>query len=168
MQTHNLLLERQTRLPLSHPNVVWWLQSLLNWDILRLVNYLSLCPSLLKSKFWIFMNYQIGLPCRVGLVVSVSTSHNVGHEFTSRPGHTNDHHKNGTNCLPAWHAMRLGRSLTVQPDYLKGRVVCGTVYGDMHLKDVLGLILRVGYCIPVPDFYLVLHGLCCRKSTIMN
>ena len=22
-----------------------------------------------------------------------------------RPGHTKDHHKNGTNCLPAWHAM---------------------------------------------------------------
>ena len=25
---------------------------------------------------------------------------------TSRPGHTKDHHKNGTNCLPAWNAMR--------------------------------------------------------------
>ena len=24
----------------------------------------------------------------------------------SRPSHTKDHHKNGTNCLPAWHAMR--------------------------------------------------------------
>ena len=32
-------------------------------------------------------------PCRVGLVVSMS-------------GHTKDHPKNGTNCLPAWHAMR--------------------------------------------------------------
>ena len=37
---------------------------------------------------------------------SVSASHTVGHEFTSRPGHTKDHHENGTNCLPAWHAMR--------------------------------------------------------------
>ena len=26
--------------------------------------------------------------------------------ITSFPGHTKDHHKNGTNCLPAWHAMR--------------------------------------------------------------
>ena len=26
----------------------------------------------------------------------------------------------------------------------------------------------VGYRIPVPDFYLVLHGLRCRKSTIMD
>ena len=40
-------------------------------------------------------------PCRDGLVVSVSASRTVGHEFASRPGHTKDHHKNGTNCLPA-------------------------------------------------------------------
>ena len=32
-------------------------------------------------------------PCPVGLVVSVSTSHTVGREFASRPGHTKDHHK---------------------------------------------------------------------------
>ena len=50
----------------------------------------------------------------------------------------------------------------------KGRVVCGTVYGEMHLKDLLGSFVRVGYRILVPDFYLVLHGLCCRKSTIMD
>ena len=60
------------------------------------------------------------------------------------------------------------QALTVQPDCLKGRVDCGTVYGDMHLKDLLGLIVRVGYHIPVPDFDLVLHGLRCRKSTIMD
>ena len=64
--------------------------------------------------------------------------------------------------------MRLVRILTVQPDCLKGWVVCGIVYGDMHLKDLLGSFLRVGYRIPVPDFYLVLHGLRCRKSTIMD
>ena len=39
------------------------------------------------------------LPCRVGLVVSVSASHTVGREFASRPGHTKDHDKNGTNWL---------------------------------------------------------------------
>ena len=43
-----------------------------------------------------------------------------------------------------------------------------TVYGEMHLKDLLGPFVRVGYRIPVPDFYLVLHGLRCRKSTIMD
>ena len=55
-------------------------------------------------------------------------------------------------------------SLTVQPDCLKGLVVCGTVYENMHFKILLGSIARVGYCIPVPDFYLVLH-VHCRKST---
>ena len=45
-------------------------------------------------------------PCRDGLVVSVSASQTVGLEFASRPGHTKIHHKNGTNCLPAWQAMR--------------------------------------------------------------
>ena len=30
--------------------------------------------------------------------------------------------------------MRKGRGLTVQPDCLKDCAVCGTVYGDMHLK----------------------------------
>ena len=114
---------------------------------------------------WEFPNLK---PCRVVLVVSVSASHTVCREFASWPGHTKDHHKNSTNCLPAWHAMRYGRSLTAQPDCLKGRVVCGTVCGEMHLKDLLGSIVRVVYRIPVPDFYLVLHGLRCRKSTIMD
>ena len=40
-------------------------------------------------------------PCRVGAVGSMSASRTVGREFASRPGHTKDHHKNGTNCLPA-------------------------------------------------------------------
>ena len=76
--------------------------------------------------------------------------------------------KNYTNCFPAKAHMHWGRSLTVQPDCLKGQVVCGTVYADMHLKDLLGSFVRVGYRIPVPDFYLVLHGLRCHKSAIMN
>ena len=37
-----------------------------------------------------------------------------------------------------------------------------------HAQDLLGSIARVGYCILVPDFYLVLHDLRCRKSTIMD
>ena len=39
-----------------------------------------------------------------GLVVGMSASHVVGHGFVPWLGHTEDHHKNGTNCLPAWHA----------------------------------------------------------------
>ena len=80
------------------------------------------------------VNHQKLLPCRAKLVVSVRASHTVGRRFASQPGHTKDHRENGTNCLPAWHAMRYGWSLAVQPDCLKGRIVCGTVYGDMHLK----------------------------------
>ena len=41
------------------------------------------------------------LPCWIGSVGSVSASRTVGREFASRPGHTKDHHKSGTNCLPA-------------------------------------------------------------------
>ena len=49
--------------------------------------------------------FTIWSPCRVCSVGSVSASRTVGREFASRPGHTKDHYKNGTNCLPAWHAM---------------------------------------------------------------
>ena len=37
------------------------------------------------------------------------------------------------------------------------------IHGDMHLKDLLGSIVRVWCHIPVPDFYL-----CCQESTIMD
>ena len=43
--------------------------------------------------------------------------------------------------------------------------------GSLHsstLKGLLGSIVGVGYRIPVPEFYLVLHGLCCRESTIVD
>ena len=40
------------------------------------------------------------------LVFSMSASHVVGCRYAPRPGHTKDHHKNGTNCLPSWHTMR--------------------------------------------------------------
>ena len=45
--------------------------------------------------------HSTGRGCDLFSVGSVSASHTVGREFTSRPGHTKDHHKNGTNCLPA-------------------------------------------------------------------
>ena len=118
---------------------------------------------------WLGQTRHIGLKTNTcGVRISDQLKRKAQVTPVSRPGHTKDHHKNGTNCLPAWHAMREGWSLAVQPDCLKGRVVCGTVYGDMHLKDLLGSIVRVGYCIPVLDFYLVLHDLRCRKSTIMD
>ena len=45
------------------------------------------------------------LPRQVGLVVSMSTSQAVSCGFTPLTGHTKDHHKNGTNFLPAWHTL---------------------------------------------------------------
>ena len=85
----------------------------------------------------------------------MSTFHTVGREFMSRPGHTKEHYKNGTNYLPAWHA---GMRVKVQPDCIKGRVVSGTVYGDIHYEDLLGSIPREGYLIPFLDFKWINHN----------
>ena len=74
----------------------------------------------------------------------VGMTYTVGCEFASRPGHTKDHHKNDTNYLPAWHLGISAARLFKRPGN-----VCGTVYGDMHLNDLLGLIARVGYLILV-------------------
>ena len=41
----------------------------------------------------------------------------------------------------------------------------GSSHGfSLPLKDRLGSNVRVGYYILVPDFYLVLHGLRCKKT----
>ena len=56
--------------------------------------------------------------------------------------HTKDLNKNGTNCLPAWHAAHSGRSNAVQPYCAKGREASGNVYGDMHYKDLVGSIIE--------------------------
>ena len=96
--------------------------------------------------------------------VSMSASNAVGHGFAFRMGHTKDYYRNGTYCLPAWHTGVKSRNLAVQPDCVKGQVVYGTVNGDMHIKDLLGSIARVWYCFPVPDFYLVVHNLQCKKK----
>ena len=45
----------------------------------------------------------------VGVVVSMSASHAGGPGSVPWPGLTKDHHKNGTNRLPAWHScIRVG------------------------------------------------------------
>ena len=53
------------------------------------------------SAIFQFEGNVINKPRQVGLVVSVSTSHEVGLRFMPWPSH---HHESGTNCLPAWHA----------------------------------------------------------------
>ena len=50
------------------------------------------------------------------------------------------------NTITLW----VCKPLTVQPDCLKGRVVCGTIYEDMHLKELLGSIARVGTWVLYP------------------
>ena len=46
---------------------------------------------------------------RYGLVVRVSASHAIGCGLAPQLGQTKGHHKNGTNCHPAWHAdIRVG------------------------------------------------------------
>ena len=47
---------------------------------------------------------------------------------------------------------------------VKDWAVCGTVYDVTHYKVLLGSIIRVGYCIAVLDFYLVLHGRHAEKA----
>ena len=59
----------------------------------------------LFSALFLSKCLEIGYPCRVGLVVSASSYHTVGREFASQSDHTKDH-RNGTNCIPAWHAVR--------------------------------------------------------------
>ena len=53
----------------------------------------------LKSGVWKKVSFLTS--CVPGFFYSVSASRTVGREFASRPGHTKDHHKNGTNYLPA-------------------------------------------------------------------
>ena len=62
--------------------------------------------SLLFCHSTIKLHQKVICTTLVGLVVSRCASHTGGPGFPSRPGHTKDHHKNGTNCLPAWYAMR--------------------------------------------------------------
>ena len=70
--------------------------------ILSIVNWLiSHVKIHVKRKILFNLQCYQCTPCRVGSVGSVSASRTVGREFASRPGHTKDHHKNGTNCLPA-------------------------------------------------------------------
>ena len=88
------------------------------------------------------------IPRRDGLVVNVFASHTVGRGFTSRSGHTKDHHRNGTKCLPVWCAVIW---VGVQPDCLIGRVVCGTVHGDA-LKRSPGINRKSRVSYPGPGF----------------
>ena len=66
------------------------------------------------------------------VVVSVSAAYAVGRGFAPRPGDTKDHYKIvQTASLHCTHV--LGYEFKVQPNCLKGCIVCGTVYVVMQL-----------------------------------
>ena len=91
------------------------------------------------------------LLCRVGSVGSVSSSRTVGREFASRPGHTEDHHKNGTNCLPALVCMHLGWSLAVAQLSKRLGSVWKCLWGNA-LKRSPGIIHKIWVSYPGPGF----------------
>ena len=91
----------------------------------------------------------MALPHLDSLVVSVSTYYVEDCEWALRQSHQ----RSSKKWYTLYYASRYkGRSLAVQPDCVRGWVVCGYVY-----KDLLESITGVGYCIPVLDFNLVLH-----------
>ena len=86
-----------------------------------------------------------GYHIRMALIVAeVLTSYAVGSGFAPQPVPENIIKIYGTNYLPAWNA---GIGVGVwQCSLFKGQVVCGTIFRDMHYKELLGSITRVGYC----------------------
>ena len=74
--------------------IVFIVKSLLDGPEIAIYPVSGLKLSRIRSRWSVYM-------CRVGSVGNVSASRTVGREFSSRPGHTKDHHKNGTDCLPA-------------------------------------------------------------------
>ena len=83
--------------------------------------------------------------CRVGSVGIVSASRTVGREFASWPGHTKDHHRNGTNTLPAWQFGSAAR-LSQRPGS-----VWNCLWGHA-LKRSPGIIRKSRVSYPVPGF----------------
>ena len=102
---------------------------------------------------------------KYGVQYSMSSSHAVGHGFAAGLviPKTIIYMVQNASLLAT---QALGRVYVWQCNQIvKCRVVCGTDHVDMHYKDLLGSIARVGYCIPVLDCYLVLHGLQSRKKS---
>ena len=63
------------------------------------------------------------------------------------PAHTKDRHKMvQTVSLLVTQVLDWGGG-ALQPDCVEERVVCGTLYGEMHFKDSLVSIARVRYTV---------------------
>ena len=79
--------------------------SILDYNVIKTPNEVQVLYLSVLLLYYVYFPSFVS-PCRVGSVGSVSASRTVHREFASRPGHTKGHHKNRTNCLPAWRAMR--------------------------------------------------------------
>ena len=91
-------------------------------------------------------------PCRVGSVGSVSASHTIGREFASRPGHTKDHHKNATNCLPALARNALGKEFGSAAQLSKRPGSVWNCLWGHALKISPGIIRKSRVSYPGPGF----------------
>ena len=119
--------------------------------------------------------YDLCILIHVGLLMSYCVgldkwlacpTRTVGRGFMSWPGHTKDHHRNGTNCLPARNALGLefggAARLSKRPCS-----VWNCLWGNaLKRSPEINRKSRVLY--PSLDIYLVLHSLHCRKSTVMD
>ena len=82
----------------------------------------------------------------------MSASRTVGREFASRPGHTKDHHKNGTNCLPALASNALGLEFGSAAQLSKrSGSVWNCLWGNA-LKRSPGIIRKSRVSYPGPIF----------------
>ena len=123
------------------------------WIWIASASSILISQMMISSVIIPYITYHFRLACAVGC------------RFAPCPGLTKDHHYviNGTNCLPAcvmvgvWQCSRT----------LKGQVVCGTLLGHV-LKRSPGINRKSRILYPWSDFYLLLHGLRCGKSTTMN
>ena len=86
-----------------------------------------------------------------GLLVSMSAAHGVGRIIPI------------AKTIKNWYKLPpyLARgSQAVQPDCVKGQAgYCVELsMGACTINLTMGLVVRLGYCIPAPEFYPVLHG----------
>ena len=98
---------------------------------------------------YLSINLEDFLNNKDGSVVGVSASHAMSWVRALLGSYQRPSYK-GTNTLPAWHAgVLLGFRLCSK----RPGSVWNCLWGHA-LKNLRESIARVGYCIPVPDFYI--------------
>ena len=95
----------------------------------------------------------ITLPCRVGLVISVSASHTVGRGFASWPGHTKDIKMVQTASLHGRQCVRVGL-WQCRPTVKKPGSVWNCLWGHA-LKRSPGINRKSRVLYPGPGFHCI-------------